>query len=324
MWSSLDGITALLACQIIAGNAFANSYLSLDKAGQQQEYYFIVQGSVLYPIVPSFQDWEFLHGRIPDWWPSTNADLITTLTCGITNAGYAVEEAYLVPKEEKRWYQENVMRTYGTGDINNQGNLLPMRKDLHYYPFNARWFIIIPKVPTCHNTLVESLHFKSRAYLFARFAWAILFRANLFVIAGQDRQIIQVSRDKSSNVEYKTKYCTGEDLENAYGGGGSKTATPLHPRKNRSGQGSAKESEDSFTESSGDSDTNMDDMDWRERGRHRRQESSEETAPDIIPRQKSSEETAPNTKVHLEPALEVELRTALRQIIPQQGVASED
>ncbi|KAK0722777.1 hypothetical protein B0T26DRAFT_703941 [Lasiosphaeria miniovina] len=75
----------------------------------------------------------------------------------------------------------------------------------------------------------------------------------------------------------------------------------------------------------------MDDMDlwgvvsnWRERGRNRRQESSEETAPDIIPPQKSSEETAPNTKVHLEPALEVELRTALRQVIPQQGLASED
>lgn len=50
--------------------------------------------------------------------------------------------------------------------------------------------------------------------------------------------------------------------------------------------------------------------DWGERGRNRKQDSSEETAPDI--------------KVHLEPALEVELRTALRQAIPQQGVASED
>ena len=48
--------TALLACKIIAGNAFTNSYLSLNKAGQQRvqvpldsvltedEYYFIVEG----------------------------------------------------------------------------------------------------------------------------------------------------------------------------------------------------------------------------------------------------------------------------------------
>ncbi|KAK0709811.1 hypothetical protein B0T26DRAFT_743157 [Lasiosphaeria miniovina] len=249
--------TALLACQIIARNAFANSYLSLDKGVNSKS-------RLLYPIVPSFQDWEFPHDRIPDY-----------LVCGITIAGYAVEEAHLVPKEEKRWYQENEMRTYTMGDINNQGNLLPMRKDIHYW-FNTRWFIIVPKIvtidsslqlslqyvthiisgpaaelwPTYHNTLVESLHFRSRAYLFARFACAILFQAKLFVTAGQDRQVIQVSRDKFGNVEYKTKYCTGEDLENAYGGGGSKTATPR--------------------------------------------------------------------------TLEVELRTALRQIIPQQGVASED
>jgi len=48
--------TALLACQIIAGNVFNNSYFTLDKAGQQRaqvlldgiltdnEYYFIVEG----------------------------------------------------------------------------------------------------------------------------------------------------------------------------------------------------------------------------------------------------------------------------------------
>lgn len=49
--------TVLLACQIIAGNVFTNSYLSLDKEGQQRvpvpvdgilmehEYYFIVEGN---------------------------------------------------------------------------------------------------------------------------------------------------------------------------------------------------------------------------------------------------------------------------------------
>ncbi|KAK0717219.1 hypothetical protein B0T26DRAFT_709119 [Lasiosphaeria miniovina] len=235
------------------------------------------------------------------------------------------------------------MQQYGTGDINNQGNLLPLRKDIHY-SFNARWFVIVPRIVTIdsslhpslqyvthiisesaaevwatyHTTLVESLHDQSRAYLFARFAWAILFRAKLFVIAGQRRHVIRVSRDADGKIEHKTMSCTGIELRNAYGGGGSKTATPLHLRKKRSVQGSPKESEDSFTELYGDSDTDMDDMDWREWGRHRRQESLEETAPDIM------EETAPYTKVHLEPALEVELRTALRQVILQQGVDSGD
>ncbi|KAK0703759.1 hypothetical protein B0T26DRAFT_744454 [Lasiosphaeria miniovina] len=334
--------TALLACQIIAGNAFANSYFSLDKAGQQQvqvsldgiltdtDYYFIVEGSVLYPIVPSFQDWEFPHNRIPDWWPSINASSVTTTNCGITNA------------KEHCWYQDNQMHMFGGGDINNQGNLLPLRKDIHH-SFNARWFVIVPRIVTIdsslqpslqyvthiisdfaaelwassHITLVGSLKNQSRAYLFARFAWAMIFRTKLFVIAGQRRHVIRVSRDTDGKVEYKTMSRTGEEPQNAYGGRRSKTATPRSQKKRKSGQISPK-NEDSFTESSRDSDTDMDDMDWRGWGRNRRQESSEETAPDIM------EETAPNTKVHLEPAVEMELRTALRQVIPQQGVASED
>ncbi|KAK3383106.1 hypothetical protein B0T24DRAFT_645558 [Lasiosphaeria ovina] len=223
--------TALLACQIIAGNAFANSYFSLDKAGQY------------------FQDWEFPNDRIPDWWPPVDAGSVITVDCGITKAGYAIEKAHLVPKEENR-------------------NLVRIRKDI-YHSFNARWFVIVLKIITLDSslqpslqyvtyiTLESSLHYKSRAYLFTRFAWAILFQAKLFVTAGQHRHVIRVSRDIDGKIEYKTEYCTGIVLENAYGGGGSKTATP---RKRRAG----------------------------------------------------------------EDTLEMELRTALRQVIPQQGVASED
>ncbi|KAK3363607.1 hypothetical protein B0T25DRAFT_469841 [Lasiosphaeria hispida] len=362
--------TALLACQIIAGNAFTNSYLSLDKAGQQQvqvpldsvltedEYYFIVEGFALYPIVPSFQDWEFPHGRIPDWWHSVNASPIVTMDCGITNAGYAVEEAHLVPKEERAWYRENEMERYGVGlpDIDNKANLLPLRKDIHY-SFDTRWFVIVPKMvttdsslqaspqyvthiisqsaaelwPTYHTTIVESIHPRSQAYLFARFAWAILFRVKLFVIAGEPRHVIRVARTPAGTKKYKTEHCSGAELENAYGGGGSKAATPLYTRKRRSAQASTATDQDGFSESSGDSDTNMSNMDvrgtagdWIEWGRNRRQESSDETAPDVVPPQQLSEETAPATKVHLEPALEVELRTVLREVIPQQRETFED
>ncbi|KAK4162842.1 hypothetical protein QBC43DRAFT_355534 [Cladorrhinum sp. PSN259] len=340
--------TALLACQIIAGNAFTNSYLSLDEAGQQQvqvpldgvltedEYYFIVEGfgknspplsvafanlSALYPIVPSFQDWEFPRGRIPDWWPSVNSSP-TVASCSITNAGYAVEQAHLVPKEERVWYRENEMQVYGVGlpDIDNEANLLPLRKDIHY-AFDARWFVIVPKMvttdsspqasyqyvthiisvsaaelwPTYHNTIVESIHSRSRAYLFARFAWAILLRVKLFVIAGEPRHVIRVARTPAGRKEYKTEHCSGAELENAYGGGGSRAATPLYT------------DQDGFSELSGDSDTDMSDMDvrgttgdWIEWGRNRRQESLDETAPNV------------------------ELRTVLRQVIPQQGETFED
>ncbi|KAK0657765.1 hypothetical protein B0T16DRAFT_425889 [Cercophora newfieldiana] len=340
--------TALLACQIIAGNAFTNSYLSLDKAGQQQvqvppdsvltedEYYFIVKGFALYPIVPSFQDWEFPHGRIPDWWHSVNASPIVTMDCGITNAGYAVEGAHLVPKDERVWYRENEMERYGVGlpDIDNKANLLPHRKDIHY-SFDTRWFVIVPKMVTTDSSLQTSpqysIHPKSQAYLFARFAWAILFRVKLFVIAGEPRHVIRVARTPAGTKKYKTEHCSGAELENAYGGRGSEAVTPLYVRKRRSAQASTATDQDGFSESSGDSDTNMSDMDvrgtagdWIEWGRNRRQESSDETAPDVVRPQQLSEETAPAIRVHLEPALEVELRTVLRDVIPQQRETFQD
>ncbi|KAK4146081.1 uncharacterized protein C8A04DRAFT_35347 [Dichotomopilus funicola] len=351
--TSIHGVhhgTALTACQIIAGNAFTNSFLALDKEGLQQvrvpvhdilteeEYYFIVEGSERYPIVPSFQDWEFPHSRIPDWWPSVVTTPVSTSDCAITNAGYAVGEAHLVPKEERVWYTENQMSRYGVGlpDIDNRANILPLRKDIHY-SFDARWFVIVPRMvttnsslmpslqyvthiisrdaaelwPAYHLALVESLRTDSRAYLFARFAWAILFQVKLFVTAGRRRHVIQVSRDEAGDAKYEAKFRTGTELEKAYGGGGSKTATPLIPKKRGSGQGSTANDEASFAELSGDSDTDIQDVDslwditsnWRERGGERRQESSEETAPD--------------TKVHLAPEVEAGLRAFLRKGVSQ-------
>jgi hypothetical protein len=268
------------------------------------------------------------------------------LDCAITNAGYAVEKAHLVPKEERVWYRDNEMRRYGVGlpDIDNGANILLLRKDIHY-SFDTPWFVIVPRIvttnsslapslqyvthiisrdaaelwPAYHLALVESLPTDSRAYLFARFAWAILFQVKLFVIAGRRRHVIRVSRDEAGDVKYETESCTGTELENAYGGGGSKSATPLIPGKRRSGQGSTANDEASFAELSGDSDTDMQDTDslwdrtsnWRERGGHGRQESSEETAPD--------------TKVHLAPEVEADLRAALRKGVSQlQEVDSEE
>ena len=237
------------------------------------------------------------------------------------------------------------MNKYGVGlpDIDNRANILPLRKDIHY-SFDARWFVIVPRIvttdsslrpstqyathiisrdaaelwPIYHTALVESLHFESRAYLFARFAWAILFRIKLFVIAGRLRHVIRISRDEAGDAKYKTEYCAGTELEKAYGGGGSKAATPLNPKKRRSGQGSTVSDEASFIDSSRDSDTDMEDTDglwdmtsnWRERGGHRRQESSEETAPD--------------TKVHLAPDIEADLRAALRKAMSQQQEAASE
>ncbi|KAF4634867.1 hypothetical protein G7Y89_g3244 [Cudoniella acicularis] len=345
--------TALLACQIIAGNAFNNSRFTVDKAGRQpvqvpldgvltdSQYYFIVDGSDLYPIVPSFQDWQFPHDRIPDLWPPAAAS--STATCGITNTNFAIDMAHLVPQKERTWYNDNKMTRYGAGlpDIDNRVNILPLRKDIHHC-FDNRWFVIVPKItkvetgsatpsiqyithiisrdateiwPIYHNTLIESLHSSSRAYLFARFAWAILFRVKSFVIDGRPRHVIQIHKDEEGEIEYKAEYCTSMMLSSKYGGGGSQAATP---KKRKSGLGSvADDEENPIGSSSEDSDISIEEMDdlwdvmddWKGRGRQRRQDPSDETVPD--------------DKVHLASDVEADLREALRKgTLEQQTAAS--
>jgi hypothetical protein len=229
------------------------------------------------------------------------------------------------------------MRKYGMdlGDIDNKANILPLRKDIHYC-FDNRWFLIVPKIgkvetqpasspqyvthiisssaaelwPIYHNTLVESLHPKSRDYLFARFAWAVLFRVKGFVVAGLPRYVIRLYRDENGKIEYKAERCTGRVLRIEYGGGGSQTATPL---KRKCGLGSRVD-EENLAESSEDSDISMEEPDilwdvaddWR--GSRRRRE------------QMSSDETAPN----LEPDVEKDLRKVLRDGMLEQQTAEFD
>ncbi|RMZ92622.1 hypothetical protein DV736_g173, partial [Chaetothyriales sp. CBS 134916] len=145
----------------------------------------------------------------------------------------------------------------------------------------------------------------SSAYLFARFAWAILFKVKLFVIEGQRRYIIRLSGDvKTGKIDYKTESRTGNELKNLYGGGGSKTATP---KKRKSGQGSTVDQENTAELSDEDSDTSMEETDdiwdlhvnWKRRD----QESLEETAPGV----------GPDRNVHLAPDIEADLNEALRR-----------
>jgi hypothetical protein len=84
-------------------------------------------------------------------------------------------------------------------------NRVPLRPDMHG-SFDKRWFAIVPKAtvtegggqtfqyvthilsdcaaelwPEYHNTLVQYIDQRSRPYLLARFAWAILLNVKPFV-----------------------------------------------------------------------------------------------------------------------------------------------
>ncbi|KAK2750047.1 hypothetical protein FQN55_002765 [Onygenales sp. PD_40] len=324
--------TALVACQIIGNNAFGTGRLWHDKDGQQPvtipldgvltdpSYYFLVgAGPSNYPIVPSFQDWQFPHGCIPDAWGPLSGSSAPTGRCGITNFSICTKEAHLVPKEEEIWFSRNGMDQYGTdlGDINDSANLILLRSDIHR-SFDNRWFAIVPKVaggggspetdtdplqyvshilskgaaeywPTCHNTMVQGLRPDSHPYLFARFAWAILRRVKPFLTAGVPRNVIRLqASNRTEDIEtvWNAELLTGARLKSSYSGGGSRGAVP---KKRRLESGSFGENDD-LTESSGGSDAGMGNYiwdnvmdEWEARGQRKHQQISSVTPPEMIP-----------------------------------------
>ena len=82
----------LVVCGIISGNTW-RGFISRDRSGEDRlnaastpfltdsDYYFSLpplandahSNDLPYAIVPSFSDWEFPHGNLPDPWKDTNA-----------------------------------------------------------------------------------------------------------------------------------------------------------------------------------------------------------------------------------------------------------
>ncbi|EHK45280.1 hypothetical protein TRIATDRAFT_167130, partial [Trichoderma atroviride IMI 206040] len=251
--------TALTACQIIANNAFDTGYFALDQAGlhgvkvpldgllTEDQYFFIINGNHNYAVVPSFRDWRFPNEDIDRIWPniSNGPDIIGSKCC-VSGIGYAINRAHLLPQEEQAWSEQNIMNdtTPAIDDINN---IILLRKDLHKC-FDDRWFAIVPKKdpegsdlyvthilsssaaqmwPTYHNVVVNQLSIESKAYVFARFAWAILLRTKQFVTRNVARQVIRRYINDEGEFEYKDERASGPLLKQLYGGGGTRNATPL-------------------------------------------------------------------------------------------------
>ncbi|KAK3353740.1 hypothetical protein B0T25DRAFT_220543 [Lasiosphaeria hispida] len=307
--------TALVACQIIANNAF-DGHLAEDAGGQQLVdapldsilardvyYFFVGDGPSQYPIVPSFRDWAFPHNRIPEPWlsathtpPDSSGGVNGMSVCSISGFRVPLEAAHIVPKKEQLWWKRNDMNIYRAdplNDIDDFANLLGLRADLHSI-FDARMFAIVPRNsllathvlspqaadywPTHHNVPVRHLGINSTPYLFARFAWAILLGVKPFICQGPQRSVIQLQIDDKNMPSYSVEILNGSQLTSQYGGGGSKDATPLGKR-NRSAQDSEVGLDDSDA---------MDDDFWDEYNiwddkqgtwRRKRQRSSDETAP---------------------------------------------
>lgn len=189
-----------------------------------------------YAIVPSFQDWRFPEESLPKIWPNIpDLALPHSSICSVTNVTYAVDNAYVVPQEEIAWYRLNLLIH---SDIEDEGNIIPLRKDLHEC-FNNGWFAVVPKVapdgscqyvthilgnraaqiwPTYQNITIQRLLFESKAHLFSRFAWAIFQRVRNFIISGVPRRVNRLHiHDEEGYPEWKDEEAIGPLLTLLYG-----------------------------------------------------------------------------------------------------------
>ncbi|GAM88687.1 hypothetical protein ANO11243_067210 [Dothideomycetidae sp. 11243] len=188
-----------------------------------------------YPVVASFDDYQFPHGRLPKLWnlldppagyPSVSGD---TDRCILT-ASRTVRRAHIVPFVHSKWFGRNDMAQYGSrqgleGDdaINDPRNRNMLRDDLHRTS-DADVLALVPKldaegtthlvahflmqpmdrVPAnIHNQSIRSTAWEGRGEIyFARFAWHVLRLMRSFLVHSLNgRAVVLVKNDES----YETK-----------------------------------------------------------------------------------------------------------------------
>jgi hypothetical protein len=214
--------TAWLACAIIAGNKWEGYLSTTQSSGQplgighnkvltRSNYWFHVPDCPSpYPIVPSFQDWQFPHDDLPPVWkhsstppkPSSKskapADFSGTIqardkSCRITERISCTVAAHVCPRSEHDWFKRNSMRTYNTNrnltdaaSRDDERNGFLLRWDLHA-ALDDKEFVIVPKAgrwvvhvieddelaKLYHNVPLHDISPVAPEFLLARFAWAI-------------------------------------------------------------------------------------------------------------------------------------------------------
>ncbi|KAI0533552.1 hypothetical protein GGR58DRAFT_486156 [Xylaria digitata] len=183
--------TALIAGGIIANNAFDDVYFSHDRYGKtpittsrdgilEPGHYFLQLNSIAgginhtpatpspssttptytatdryrYPIVPSFTDWQFPHGKLPKEWqqphsPPDHKDTDPeTDRCFLTDIRIGLEKSHLIPSAQLEWFNRNEMGDYceisTTNDINDPANKMLLMANIHW-AFDRPLFVIVPK-----------------------------------------------------------------------------------------------------------------------------------------------------------------------------------
>lgn len=275
-------LTALTACQIIANNAF-DGYLVAEKPEGPRivaeddsilthgQYFFVVPDRPQYPIVPSFQEWQFPK-TLPQAWQEAaqvtldgdapvSSDTRGEQRCAVIGR-FIVEVAHLSPKEEETWFINNTMTVYDSHSASSPSdcpsNQILLDCSLHramdqrlwaFAPRRKRFAvqtICLPESYT-HNMQSEFVHdYHGRhlhatgmlrtepEYLFARFAWAVLYLVKSFVLMGRKKTSLARYRVWDDGVaRVKEQGMEAKEVDMLYGGGGRGVPVPasavVHP-----------------------------------------------------------------------------------------------
>ena len=162
--------------------------------------------------------------------------------CRMTGTIDACEVAHIIPKKENEWFMRNSMDDYSgaaIGGINDAGNMLLLRSDMHK-TFDALRWVIVPKttyetdgtekgIPKpqlvfhlidpspqlaalYHNVPLGEVRGLCKEYLLARFALAVFPQVVPFLRRWVKRYLITVGEDGKSSSEL----CDGARLAGLY------------------------------------------------------------------------------------------------------------
>ncbi|KAH6617065.1 hypothetical protein F5144DRAFT_381999 [Chaetomium tenue] len=223
-----------LATRVLPGNGqnplFHRVSRPEDGILRDGEYHFCVgeedPTTFKYPVIPSFDHWRFPHGHLPPPWNNLSVDLdaahhsvplkgkvaalVRDGACRISGYGDAVEAAHLVPLTNGHWFSSNNMARYCRSPtdphpINDERNLITLRRDLHHLLDTRRFTLAAKPVPASpqpsspttpppgaqlalhvtlpspsgqledlyHNRALQPVRGIAVEFLFARFAWTL-------------------------------------------------------------------------------------------------------------------------------------------------------
>lgn len=228
----------------------------------KNEYFFIVPNKPIYAVVPSFQEWRF-PVTLPRVWREAGAAFRPAFgstgpgpRCAVTGR-FTVESAHLSPKEDHAWFSNNAMASYDSssvGDINSASNRVYLDCSLHdamdkriwaFAPRHGRF--VVQTMAFSKNLayehfceFVHEYHGRNMTnggrveYIFARFAWAVLYLVKSFLLLPRQQTLLARFRIwEDGALQEKEEYLAPREIDRLFGGGGSKSASSRSRKRNR-------------------------------------------------------------------------------------------